>query len=366
MRRDQWIGGGLILTLIVLVGVGLWKTSGGRNPGRIAVVRQCRAVMGTDCTLVAVVPFRRQADAEALLAEAETTLRAAEARMSTWLADSELGRLNAAAAGKEVPLSPQTLEVLRAAREAHLQTGGAFDVTCRPLIELWRHTACEQAVAHICLKPWELAQARARSNWQLIRLTGTGAVKRTPAVRLDLGGIAKGYAIDRAAEVLRAAGVIGGMVDVGGDLLCFGRPLAGETWPVDVKNPSAPGRLVQLRLREGAVCTSGNYARFTEIAGKRYSHIIDPRTGWPAETALSVTVVAPTAMTADIWATALSVLGPEGFERLPEGVEALMVFGNEHDRQIRCTTGMCNLWHDFRPLALLGAPEHRITHPLGP
>jgi len=143
MQKDRLIGGLLILTLIVLVGVGLWKTSGRQAPDRIAtdriaVVRRCRAVMGTSCTLAAVVPPGEQAHAEEVLQEAEAVLRRAEARMSSWLDDSEIGRLNAAEAGEEVPLSPQTLEVLRIARRANVQTGGAFDVTCRPLVELWR------------------------------------------------------------------------------------------------------------------------------------------------------------------------------------------------------------------------------------
>jgi thiamine biosynthesis lipoprotein len=156
----------------------------------------------------------------------------------------------------------------------------------------------------------------------------------------DLGGIAKGWAIDRAAEVLRRAGVSGGMVDVGGDLVCFGQPPDGQSWPVDIQDPLGPGHLASLHVSGGAVCTSGGYARFVEIGGRRYSHIIDARTGRPAEAALSVTVVAADAVTADIWATALSVLGTAGLERLPEGVEAMMMVGTEDDHRSICTAGL--------------------------
>jgi len=352
--KDRLIGGSLILTLLVLTGVGLWKTSDRQAPdriapNRIAVVRRCRAVMGTSCTLAAVVPPGSEAHAEEVLQEAEAVLRRAEARMSSWLKDSEIGRLNAADADEEVPLSPQTLEVLRLARRTNVQTGGAFDVTCRPLIELWREAGKRGAVPG----PSELAATRAASNWELIQLGDSGVTKLKATARVDLGGIAKGYAIDRAADVLRRANLSGGMVDIGGDLVCFGAPPEGESWPVDVKNPLGPGHLATLRLPSGAVCTSGGYARFIQIGGKRYSHIIDPRTGRPADTALSVTVVAADAVTADIWATALSVLGTEGLEQLPDGVEAMMMVGTKDDPEMVCTDG----FHEL----LEGPPSAKLT-----
>lgn len=348
--KDRLIGGVLILTLLVLTGVGLWKTSGRQAPNRIApdriaVVRRCRAVMGTDCTLAAVVRPGKEAQAEEVLEKAEAVLRRAEARMSSWLDDSEIGRLNAAGAGQQVPLSPQTLEVLRLARRANVQTGGAFDVTCRPLVELWRSAGeCGEVPGRA-----ELAEARAASNWELVELGDSGVTKLKATARVDLGGIAKGWAVDRAVDVLRRAELSGGMVDVGGDLVCFGAPPEGESWPVDVQHPLGPGHLATLRLPSGAVCTSGGYARFIEIGGKRYSHIIDPRTRRPAEAALSVTVVAADAVTADIWATALSVLGPEGLKQLPDGVEAMMMVGTEEDHKMLCTPGFHDLLEE--PLA---------------
>jgi thiamine biosynthesis lipoprotein len=347
--KNRLIGGVLIVTLVVLVGVGLWKTSGRRAADRIAVVRQCRAVMGTDCTLAAVVLRGGEGQAEDVLQEAEAVLRAAEARMSSWLKDSEIGRLGAAEAGQEVPLSPDTIEVLRIARRACQQTAGVFDVTCRPVVELWREAGKRGEVP----SPSELAAARTASSWELIELTDRGAVKGRTTARVDLGGIAKGWAIDRAAEVLRRAGLSGGMVDVGGDLVCFGEPPEeghgrGSSWPVDVQNPLGPGYMAKLRLSGGAVCTSGGYARFTEIAGRRYSHIIDPRSGLPAEAALSVTVVAADAVTADIWATALSVLGREGLKRLPDGVEAMLMVGTKDDHQIVCTASLRGMLDEKR------------------
>ena len=353
-RPRRFIGAGLILTLIVLVGVGLWKTGGRHTDGRIAVVRRPQAVMGTACTLAAVVDPAKEASAERALDEAETALRSVEAKMSAWLSDSEISRLNASAAGQEVPLSPETLDVLQTAKRAATQTQGAFDVTCRPLIELWRAAGQQGRLP----TESECNAARAASHWKLIELTDTGCVKRAGAARVDLGGIAKGYAIDRAIRVLEQAGVDGALVDVGGDVACFGRQASGRDWSVDVKNPFGPGSLAQLHLSGGAVATSGTYARYHEIAGKRYSQIIDPRTGRPAEAAESVTVAAPSAMVADVWATALSVLGPEGFRHLPPDVEALVVIGSADDYQMLATAGFRDLLREppVQPLVVYEPP----------
>jgi len=301
----------------------------------VAVVRDCRGVMGTDASLVAVVPVGQVGRAKQWLREAEAELRSVEAHMSTWITGTEISTLNGAGAGQFVPLSAESLEVLHAARDAHVATDGAFDVTCRPLVELWRRAAQRGAPP----SESELADARDASHWSLIELTDTGAVKRRDSARVDLGGIAKGRAIDRAADVLRAAGVSGAMVDVGGDLVCFGRPATGEKWSIDVRNPFGPGKMAAFEVTEASVCTSGNYARFAEIAGVRYSHIVDPRNGRPVDSAVSVTVLAATAMTADAWATALSVLGPAGVDRLPDGVEAMIVVGTAVDHHVFRTPG---------------------------
>ncbi len=339
MLRRRIIRGGLIVSTIVLVGIGLRQTARQRDHDWITVVQEPQAVMGTTCKLAVVVPHREQMHAEDTLREAEIALLRVEAHTSIWLADSEISRFNAAVTGEEVLLSPDSLDVLRAAREAAALTRGTFDASCRPVIELWKR-AGQRGVPPT---ETEMACAREASSWEVIELTDKGAIKRNANACVDLGGVAKGYAIDRAADVLGQGGVAGGLVDVGGDLVCFGRPTAGEFWPVDVKNPFAPGRLAQIRIRNGAVATSGNYARYVNIAGKRYSHIVDPRTGRPTEAAQSVTVLAPTAVTADIWATALSVLGPQGLERLPDEVEVLMVMGSEDDYQILCTAGLRDL-----------------------
>jgi len=269
--------------------------------------------------------------------------------MSAWLTKSEISRLNRAAAGEDVALSPETLTVLQVARRAALETDGAFDATCRPVIELWREAAKRGRLP----SDTEMGEARAASSWDLIELTDGGARKRADSARVDLGGIAKGYGIDQAVEAMRKAEVLGGLVDVGGDLRCFGQPPEGSFWTVDVRDPFGEGRLGELGVWGAAVCTSGDYARFVEIEGRRYSHIVDPRSGRLAEAASSVTVVAQTAMEADVWATALSVLGREGIERLPGGVEAMLVIGKADDYEMICTPGFTEM--------MRGPPAERLT-----
>ncbi len=344
MTRGQWIGGVMILGLAGLTGVGLWKTAPDRTASeqaatRSILVRHPEAVMGTACTLLAVVDAPDPGTAEAALEQAESTIRSVETAMSVWLAESEISRFNSAEADREISLSRESRLVLQAARRATIWTEGAFDVTCRPLIELWRRAGEE---GHL---PTEegISAARARSRWEAIEITKAGAVKRLAGAQVDLGGIAKGFAIDRAALGLRESGVSGGLVDIGGDLMCFGIPPEGDLWTVDVKNPFGKEPVGRLKIRCGAVCTSGDYARFSEIEGERYSHIIDPRTGWPADAATAVTVAASTALMADIWATALAVLGPEGLELLPDNVEALLVLGNLEDHRLIATAGMLPL-----------------------
>jgi len=159
---------------------------------------------------------------------------------------------------------------------------------------------------------------------------------------IDLGGIAKGYGIDQAVQALKDDGVSGGLVNVGGDIRCFGRPPKGDLWEIKIKDPfKKEGIFAKLGIKSGAVCTSGNYFRFVEIGDKRFSHIIDPRTGIPAEAAASVTVMAPTAITADAWATALSVLGPSGLEIIPENksIEAMIITGTPDNPEVHMTEG---------------------------
>ncbi len=324
-RTRKLLSTAAFLVLLALTATGLWKTVGSPPP-LVALSVAPEGIMGTECRLSVVVTRVESARAAPALVQAEVELRRVEALLSRWIDDSEISRLNRARAGEAVALSDETLGVLRAARALGKQSGGAFDVTCRPLIELWRVAGLRQRLP----EQEEIATTLALVGWREISLGEHDAVKRDAEARIDLGGIAKGYGIDRAAVLLEASGLAGGLVDVGGDLRVFGRALDGGAFRVQLKSPSASGNWAEILLEDAAICTSGHYARGETIAGRRFSHIIDPLRGVPVEKTLSVSVVAPTALVADAWATALSVTGPEGIGRIPpgQGIEALVVFGD--------------------------------------
>jgi thiamine biosynthesis lipoprotein len=232
--------------------------------------------------------------------------------MSTWQPESEISHLNdAAGSGQWTQLSPETLEVLLASRLLARVSGGAFDVTVGPLMHVWGFrgagarvpapAALDSARELVGDSVLEVDSARARARLQ----------RRGSAV--DLGAIAKGYALDLAASAMRAAGASAGMVDLGGNVLVFGRPPAGrEEWVIGILDPRDPDGIIgEIRLAEGSVATSGDYEQFFEAGGIRYSHIMDPGRGEPARGTLQTTVVAPTGLQSDGLSTTLFVLGPD-------------------------------------------------------
>ncbi|MBS3734439.1 MAG: FAD:protein FMN transferase [Phycisphaerae bacterium] len=336
-RAPRWLGGLAVALLAGVTGLAVWMTH--RPARRLVARREPAGVMGTETHLMAVgAPDGTERLGPALDA-AEAALRRVEARMSRHIAASEIGRLNTAGAGQLIGVSPETTEVLRRSRALWGATGGAFDVTCLPLLRLWAKARRAGRVP----SPDELAAARAASRWADFSMVNNGVLKHRGSACVDLGGIAKGWAIDAAAEAMRDAGAVGGLIDVGGDLRCFGRPPEGGRWLIAVRNPFGGAPIAELRLSGGAVCTSAHYARGSTVAGVRYSHIVNPRDGRAlrADRApASVTVVAPEATAADVWATALSVLGTDGLARLPDGVEAMVVTGSPDDYNIRRTPGL--------------------------
>jgi len=335
----------IMLLVAVFTAVGIWRTRGGPTRAPLALTVEPSAVMGTSCRISVTVTSPTDRAVRVGLDRTEVILRGIESRMSVWLDDSEVSRLNRAPAGRRVSLSAETGRLLNAARAASQATRGAFDVTVGPLIELWKRSA----EAGRLPTEQEVAAARALSHWDLIELREDGVVKTAEGARVDLGGIAKGYAIDQAADYLAERLPLGGLVDIGGDIRVWGRPPQAERWEVAVRDPFGPGELTRLRPPDGAVCTSGDYARFLEIEGRHYNHIIDPRTGRPAEGVVAVTVFAPRAEIADVWATALSVLGPNGVALLPTEVEAFFVLGTPDGPRYLATPGFVTL--------LVGPPD---------
>lgn len=296
-------------------------------------------IMGTFYQFIAVPAAGREADAQAANAAALAALERIDRLMSTYKPDSDLSRLNAAGAGEAVAIDPELARLLALSREITAASDGAFDPTASPLFQLWRRVAREDRLP----TPEELAAAEALTGWDKLTLGADRATKSVAGLQIDLSAIAKGYAVDQALEALRAAGLAGGLVDVGGEVRVFGVSPAGGEWRVAIEHPFRPhqGRIGVLAIRDVAVATSGNYEQNVTIGGRRYSHIVDPRTGQPADATPSVTVIAGNCTVADAWATALSVLGPEGLPRVRAipGLEAMLVTGTPDDHAVHATEG---------------------------
>jgi len=333
-----------VASIAALAAIGFWR-SRGAHPPLVSFGRTPSVVMGTAWHMTAVAQFDHSERAHEALDRAEREVRDIESLMSVHLRDSEISRFNAASSGVPFPLSADTLTVLTQAQRFAEVTDGAFDVTCYPLVRLW----AEAREANRLPTAEEIARARRRVGMFHLRFDPDGVTKLVDGVQVDLGGIAKGYAVDRALLAIKSAGLPGGMVNIGGDLRCFGTTETRSPWRIGIADPFREGKLcTSLALHDAAVATSGDYARFYEIAGHRYSHILDPRQGLPVEQTHSVTVIslatkeAPaSAAKADAWATALTVLGPSGLSRLDEQkrLEAIVITGSPEDPEVFLTPG---------------------------
>ncbi len=263
--------------------------------------------MGTRFRIVLYAPD--QDTARKAAADAFARIASLNAIMSDYDNTSELMRLCAQAGGPPVPVSAELFFVLSKAQEVSRQSGGAFDVTVGPVVKLWRLARKR----HKLPDPDKLAAARALVGWQNVRLD---QAKRTvqllkTGMQLDLGGIAKGYAADEALAVLQKHGIDRALVAAGGDIAVSGPPPETDGWKIAIATlpgEKDPGRLI---LHHAAVSTSGDAEQFVEIDGKRYSHIIDPRTGIGLLGRMSVTVVARRGIDADSLTKVVAVLGPE-------------------------------------------------------
>ncbi len=239
-------------------------------------------------------------------------------KMSTYLPDSELSRFNEIESDEPFPISAETLEVFRRARAISKATGGAFDITVGPLVALWGFGAgfgLDSEEASIPTQS-EIEAIRAHLGWKLIELNEESStiLKRDPTVRCDLSAIAKGYAVDQAADALGAMGFENYLVELGGEIRTTGRNEQGALWRIAIESPQATGREPHrlLPLEDMALATSGDYRNFYEKDGRRYSHTIDPRTGRPVSHRLaSVSVFDALCVRADGYATALMVLGED-------------------------------------------------------
>ncbi|UWR05241.1 FAD:protein FMN transferase (plasmid) [Ruegeria conchae] len=276
------------------------------------VVRLSGETMGTTFNITAIGD---DLDEAALGQAVQETLAQVNAKMSNWDPNSEVSTFSSSDSTEPMPVSDEFAFVIEAANEVHEKSGGTFDVTLGPLIELWGFGPRKPedpvpADAEIATALAQVGQARLLT---LDSAAGTLA-KSDAGVGINLSAIAKGYGIDAVAAQLRDAGIENYMVEIGGDLVAMGENDKGESWRIGIEKPEADAQAIQLivPLDNLGMATSGDYKNFFEQDGVRYSHIIDPVTGRPiTHRTTSVTVLADDAMMADAWATAMLALGQE-------------------------------------------------------
>lgn len=235
-------------------------------------------------------------------------------KMSTYKTDSDLSRFNRSDINQWIPIAEETFFVIAAGQQISALSNGAFDITVGKLVNLWGFGPTINAT--LVPDPQSIHQLQQRIGYQRLKLQPhpPAILKQTEHVYVDLSAIAKGYAVDAVSLVLENNGIENYLVEIGGEIRTAGHKGADLPWVIGVESPVASERAVQklLHLGTAAMATSGDYRNYFEHEGKRFSHTIDPRSGYPIEHKLaSVTVIADNCMQADALATALMVLGPE-------------------------------------------------------
>lgn len=260
---------------------------------------------------------------EALLERVLAEMRRIEAAYSPYREDSELSRLNREAGHGWVSTTPEMVDLLQKSAQVSRMSGGAFDITYASVGRYYDYREGQRPDDEA------IAEALAAINYEFVEVDPEGLRVRFshPLVYIDLGGIAKGYAVDRCIELLQAAGVRQASVAAGGDSRIIG-DRDGEPWTVGIQDPRGEQMAVLLPLVDTAVSTSGDYERFFEEGGVRYHHILDPSTGDSARDSWSVTILGPEATLTDGLSTSVFVLGPERglalIDRLP-GIDAIII-----------------------------------------
>jgi thiamine biosynthesis lipoprotein len=305
----------------VVAGVLLWHRSQ-------AVINPAweQTTMGTDCHITLASKMSKR-ELMALRTKIDSALDDVNRRMSTWQPDTEISMFNAFESSDPFPISPDFAEVVQSALAYSKLTDGAFDPTVKPLVDYWGFGPDKD------LQP--VKEIMESVGWQKVQLKNGALVKDHPKLQLDLSGIAKGYGVDRVAKVIAESGYKNFIVEIGGEVVASGTNRSGKPWRVGIESPQSSGKAFgdtiyrALNVSDRAMASSGDYRHFQVRAdGSRYSHIIDPHTGQPAESDVAeVTVVTAHCMDADAIATSLCVMGSEkGFQWLEKHPEEFQAF----------------------------------------
>ncbi|MBA4501966.1 FAD:protein FMN transferase [Marinobacterium marinum] len=334
IRLTKWLAASLLAVFVLGV-------LGCNSASQEKVVAVQGLTMGTSFSMKWV--DADESRVPSIRAEAGELLALINQQMSTYIDTSELSVLNRAEAGVAHKVGPELFAMVQRARQISEVSGGAFDVTVGPLVNLWGFGP-EGRITH---QPdtVEIEQLKSKVGYTFLHLDpAASTVLKEYDQYIDLSAIAKGYGVDQLADLLEARGIRRYLVEIGGELRMRGVKPGGEPWRLAIEAPRAGTREVQqvISLQQGAVATSGDYRNYFEEDGVRYSHTIDPRTARPIRHRLvSVTVIADNCADADAWATALMVMGEEqGYNfAFEQGIKAMFTSKSGDGFDSRATPG---------------------------
>ncbi len=294
------------------------------------IVEDSKFFMGTVVQIkVSIDPVKYgEARAKDAINKAFDEIKRIEDIYSVYKDTSEISRINRLKKNETLQITDEAFNLIRKTLDYSERTDGAFDITVKPLVDLWANARKIKKLPD----EYELKSVLGRVGYQNVVLDE--AIRtihfKKESMGIDLGGAAKGYATDRAIRALEDSGIKNALVASGGDMYCLGKKSAREPWKVGIRHPRGKDRIfLEILLKEKAISTSGDYERYFILDGKRYSHIIDPRTGYPiGDDIVSASVIAPDSTTSDILATAMCILGEKGFDMIKKesgGIDVVLV-----------------------------------------
>ncbi len=322
----------LILIIATVTGTAFWIMRGSQ-----ATLEQQRRVMMT--TYVTIYAYGKKPAVSKAIDRAFQRMQEVTDKFNAHNPDSPLYAFNQ----NGTPIKDQELlKVIKIALDISKQSGGAFDITVFPLVKLWGFYGEDSEQIP---PPDKITEALSRIGYQHLILTNGELKRDNENILIDLGGIAKGYVVGQGIEALKKAGVSSAIIQAGGDVYALGYKKE-KPWKIGIRHPRKEGILGYIEVTDQAVMGSGDYERFFIKSSKRYSHIIDPKTGYPAKEAIGVTVIYSDPAIADAWGPALSILGPAGLkivEKIP-GMEAIIVTGSG---KLLYTPGLAKLLNTY-------------------
>lgn len=303
-----------------------------KEPSTVSISGQ---TMGTTYN-VTVVDNPLSLSKEDLKKRIEETLNEVNEKMSNWYDQSEISTINNDKRGKPIDLSQELFDVINISTDIHKRSNGAFDITAAPLINLWGFGPNKSERKIPSVSEVNAALELVGQTRLLKLIPGLNQLKkRNSEVSINLSAIAKGYGIDRIARTLKEEKIQNFLVEIGGDLITSGTNKNGKAWSIGIESPKVGSQIVQsvIKIKDQAMATSGDYKNFFEKNGIKYSHIIDPKTGYPIRhKTLSVTVLAKSAALADGWATAMLVLGKNDGMIVANKLDIPVFFISSHEK----------------------------------